>query len=363
MSMETPFGSLRDINLDDAQAIYDILAHDKHSVAEGMVVESLFDQIIEYIPKVVEGSAAILLDVETFITRDREDFNLRHAFVWARTKGEGLGRYLNALEKGFRVYLLEWVEDSAFFMARVIRRGRTVKQMPLAELVEELGRRHGKKHEVAAAVKDAERHLGAFWGYLKQRPRGYLKYNVALPRLLVNWGIQPWFTSVWNIDRIVIMGDSIWALEVKHKFPYGDPGPLEFGLNTGEAYLLKDLVKIGINALHAIIVKPYWDKKVGSSYLVTDFDVRDKALLLGVTLRTREISRILAAAPRSSPSHTSIDGQTKQKFYGMAATDFNRLSFLCNREEIAKRLCLLLQGKLTDYCSDDQLRSLRIGKT
>lgn len=361
--METPFGSLKDIDLDDARTVYDILAHDKHSVAEGMVVESLFDQIIEHIPKVVEGGSAILLDVETFITRDRENFNVRHAFVWARTKGDGLGRYLSALEKGFRVYLLEWVEDSAVFMARVIRNGRTVKRMPLAELVEELGSCHGRKHEVTAEVKDAERHLGAFWGYLKQRPRGYLKYNVALPRLLVNWGIQPWFTSVWNIDRVVIMDDRIWALEVKHKFPYGDPGALEFGLNTGEAYLLKDLGKIGINGLHAIIVKPYWDKKVGSSYLVTDFDVRDKALLLGITVGTKEITRILAAAPRSSPNHTSIDGKTRPKFYGIAAKDFIRLSFLCNREEIAKRLCLLLQGKLTDYCSDDQLRALRIDKT
>lgn len=43
--MQTPLGLVADLDLDSPQTAYDILAHDKHSIAEGMVVESLFDQI------------------------------------------------------------------------------------------------------------------------------------------------------------------------------------------------------------------------------------------------------------------------------------------------------------------------------
>lgn len=360
--MKTPLGFIADLDLDSPQTAYEILAHDKHSIAEGMVVESLFDQIIQYIPKVVEGESAILLDVETFITRDPKNFGNAHAFVWARTKGEGLGRYLCALSKGFNVYLLEWCDLSAGFKARVFQPGRPIEWFPLEKFVRELGHEHGERYEVTENVRNRDRQLGAFWGYLKESHGKFLKDRVALPRLLVNWGIQPWFKSVWNIDRVVILGGQIWALEVKHKFPYGEPGPLKFGLNVGEAYMLRDLARVGIKGLHVIVVKPYWDMNVGSSYLVSNYDVRDQALVLGMTIGKREINRILARPSESSPSHTSVDGKKKPNYKPVAVTDFTTLSFLAKREEIAKRICLLLQEKLNEPCEDDQLRALKIEK-
>ena len=56
--MQTPLGDIAGLDLDSVKTAYDILAHDKHQIAEGMVVESLFDQIIEYIPKVVGGGVS-----------------------------------------------------------------------------------------------------------------------------------------------------------------------------------------------------------------------------------------------------------------------------------------------------------------
>lgn len=360
--MQTPLGLIADLDLDNPQTVYDILALDKHSIAEGMVVESIFDQIIEHIPKVVEGDSAILLDVETFIARDPKNFGNAHAFVWARTMGEGLGRYLRTLSKGFNVYLLKWCDSSASFKARIFQAGQPIKWIPLEELVGKLGHEHCQRYEVDESVRNRERQLGAFWGYLKESHGKYLKDRVALPRLLVNWGIQPWFKSVWNIDRIIIMGGQIWALEVKHKFPYGEPGPLRFGLNVGEGYMLRDLARVGIKGLHTIVVKPYWNTNVGSSYLVSNYDVRDQAMVVGMTINEREIGRILARSSESSPTHTSVNGKTKPKYKPMLLSDFTSLSFLAKREEIAKRICLLLQGRLNEPCNDDQLRALKIEK-
>ncbi|MCG4453337.1 hypothetical protein LJY18_08460 [Pseudomonas sp. MMS21-TM103] len=360
--MQTPLGHIADLDLDSVQTAYDILAHDKHQIAEGMVVESLFDQIIEYIPKVVGGESALLMDVETFVTRDPEDFLKLHAFVWPRTRGRGLRRYLDALSKGFNVHLVKWSSSPAGFEASTYVNGTTGDWVPLEALVEKLGHYHGERYEVTPDVRSQDRQLGAFWGYLRESHGKFLRDRVALPRLLVNWGIQPWFKSVWNIDRVLILDDQIWALEVKHKFPYGEPGPLKFGLNNGEAYLLKDLAKCGIKGLHAIVVKPYWNMNTGSSYLVSNYDVRDQALLLGMIIGKSEIAAILSRPDESSPAHTSVSGKSKPKYKPIPVTDFTPLSFLANREEIAKRICLLLRGKLNEHCTDDQLRALKIEK-
>jgi len=360
--MNTPLGLIADLDLEDPQTVYEILSHDKHSIAEGMVVENIFDQIIEHIPKVVEGRSAILLDVETFITRDPNNFGNAHAFVWARTMGEGLGRYLLALSKGFNVYLLKWCDSSASFKARIYQSGQPIRWVPLEELVEELGYAHCERYEVVESVRSRDRQLGAFWGYLKESHGRSLKERVALPRLLVNWGIQPWFKSVWNIDRVIIMDEQIWALEIKHKFPYGEPDTLKFGLNVGEAYMLRDLAKVGIKGLHAVVVKPYWDMDIGSSYLVSNYDVRDQAIVVGMAIGNKEIARILARPSESSPTHTSVDGKTKPKYKPMLLREFAPLSFLAKREEIAKRICLLMQGELQETCEDNQIKALRIEK-
>lgn len=76
--------------------------------------------------------------------------------------------------------------------------------------------------------------------------------------------------------------------------------------------MLRDLAKIGIKGFHAIVVKPYWNMNVGSSYLVSNYDVRDQALVLGMTIGEREIYRILARPSESSPAHTSVDGKKSQ---------------------------------------------------
>ncbi|KHL24798.1 hypothetical protein PK98_12935 [Croceibacterium mercuriale] len=75
-----------------------ILAGDKHQLAEGLVVEIAFDQIIEDVPARLEG--ATLLDVDTAILDKKRRPDRWHAFARARLRAQalGLGHYLQARE-------------------------------------------------------------------------------------------------------------------------------------------------------------------------------------------------------------------------------------------------------------------------
>ncbi|MDT4851140.1 hypothetical protein FQZ97_853110 [compost metagenome] len=256
--------------------------------------------------------------------------------------------------------MVRWNDSLAHFEACSVVGGVKGGWGSLESLVERLGCYHGEGYEVAENLRKKDRQLGAFWGYLKESYGANIKDRIALPRLLVNWGIQPWFKSVWNIDRVILIDNQIWALEVKHKFPYFGQGHLRFGLNNGETYLIRDLVGCGIKVLHAIIVKPYWNMDTGSSYLISNYTARSKALVLGAVFGEGEIQEVLKRLDESSPVHTSVDGKSRLKFKAIPVTDFTPLSFLNNREEVAARIALLLRGELIERCSDEQLRALKI---
>ncbi|TQN60566.1 hypothetical protein FLX27_16125 [Agrobacterium tumefaciens] len=64
-----PWGRLRDLDLSDHNLCETILAEDKHQLGEGLVVENIFDQIIEAVPALLAN--ALLLDVETAIVDTR----------------------------------------------------------------------------------------------------------------------------------------------------------------------------------------------------------------------------------------------------------------------------------------------------
>lgn len=77
--MQTPWGELGSLDLADHEVCRTILAGDKHQLAEGLVVESAFDQIFEDVPAHLEG--ATLLDVDTAIVDTKRPHDQWHAFV------------------------------------------------------------------------------------------------------------------------------------------------------------------------------------------------------------------------------------------------------------------------------------------
>lgn len=129
----TPWGELGTLDLDDHELCRTILASDKHQLAEGLVVESVFDQIFDDVPVHLEG--AVLLDVDTAIVDTGHEDDRWQAFVWARSRQQGLGRYLSALEKQFRVWLVETDVPLTDFSAREWKDGKlTGHWRPLTEV-------------------------------------------------------------------------------------------------------------------------------------------------------------------------------------------------------------------------------------
>lgn len=355
--MQTPWGSLETLDLESHEFCRKVLASDKHQLIEGLVVESLFDQIFHDVPRFLNG--AVPLDVDTAIVRAGSGSTSYFAFVWARKRQTGLGRWLKRLvHAGLRVWLVEHDEPLTTFFAREYVSGALEGSLPLAELMAALSGRRSSQPVVAEAVRDIERQRQSFWGFLSSHYGKELGSRVVLPRLFMNHGVQPWFRSVWNLDRVVVHGDQVWLLEIKHK--YSIPGsPLVFGLNDGELRVIEDLSKGGIRCLHAIIVKPVWSKTAGSMYLMNDIRRRGRAALVAVELDPTTTAMMRSEPRRSSGSDTTFTGSGRTAFYPIGAQRFGRLGRLSDDPaELAKGLALMIEGRNLPAVSDAWLREL-----
>src|SRR5690606_11627144 len=142
------------------------------------------------------------------------------ALVWMRRPTDGLGRYLLALERVACVHLVEFREGE--FLATERSGGqRAGAPVPLQDLLGRLSGRKPSFPRVDLNVRDAHRQRAAFWGYLSDTYRDERLWNeVVLFRLFINFGVQPFFRGVWNLDRICLCGDRLWMLEAKHKYPF-----------------------------------------------------------------------------------------------------------------------------------------------
>lgn len=360
--MLTPFGPLNQLDLRDPATSLKVLSFDKHQIAEGMIVESLFDQLVNKIPKKIDGHDVAILDVETYVTRAPEKFSDVTAFVWERSSAKaGLGRYLQALEKKFKVVQVRFDDKQQEFFARKILNGSAETEWLLLDsymLAE--GRTKVSEYAVSSTVKHENRQLSAFWGYLSNTWGNQLDKYVALPRLLVNWGISPWYKSVWNVDRILVVGEQVWALEVKHKFPFGNEGKLKFGLNNGEACLIRDLTQCKIKVAHLVVVKPIWSKSVSSLRLLSDFEAKDRALVIGAVWEEKHIRNIISRISNTSGGDTTIPGTGSINYKPIAVDEFCVISSLAKPADGAMAISRLLQGLPCEACSEDHLLRMRM---
>ncbi len=356
--METPWGHLKDLDLADHSLCETILAADKHQLVEGLVVENIFDQIVEAIPPVLPG--AVALDVETAIVDTDRKPDRWHAFIWARSRQEGLGRYLSALERRFRTWLLELDREAGIFTAREWKDGAmTGKRRSLPVLMSDLSGRYPRRVQVTSAVRDAHRQKLGFWGYLVDNYRDELGSRVILPRLLLNHGIQPWFRAVWNLDRILVEGSNVWMLEIKHKFPFGRR-ELRFGINDGELGVIRLLGEVGVRCFHAVLVKPSWSKDAGSAYLLGRLAERERAALIGVELDCERVATMFGGRQGVSPDHTTFTGSGRLNYRSLPALEFGRVGMITDpRALLAERLAHALTGTALPQVSDQWLQELK----
>ncbi|KVN70823.1 hypothetical protein [Burkholderia ubonensis] len=355
--MQTPWGRLEDLDLTDHDLAAEILGADKHQLIEGLVVECLFDQIVTKIPTDSE-QRVLSVDVESVVVDTGREIERWVSLVWARSRGDGLGRYLRLLEKCFVPYLVDY-QNGEFRAARVRNGAELDKTIPLLELMQELSRKRVTPFQVDELVKNQKRQRQAFWGFISEYYGSEVGTRVILPRILINCAIQPYFRSVWNLDRIFLVGDDIWLFEVKHKYPMGGRS-LRFGINVGELGVLDRLAGAGIRCLHTILVKPYWSKDVGSMYLMNDLDMRARAALIATVLDKSRTKQIMRQQSAQSAAHTSITGTSTLSYKSIEASEFHELGQLSDgAERLASRMAAVMNGTIANPVRQEWLERLR----
>jgi hypothetical protein len=356
--METPWGSLEALDLADHELAAAILSADKHQLAEGLVVECLFDQIVANVAG-ISGRNIIALDVDSVVVDTRRKEDRWIVFVWAKTLGEGLGRYLLALETRFIPYLVTY-RNGEFMVTRVRAGKREPYARPLQELMMELSDGKVTPFVVDASVKDPNRQRQAFWGFISEYYKDDLAGRVVLPRIFINCAIQPYFRSVWNLDRIFVVDNEVWVFEVKHKFPMDWKG-LQFGINDGELGMLEMLADAGIRCLHTVLVKPHWSKDIGSMYLLNDLNMRARAAIIAVVLDGTMISEITGRRSGRSGAHTSITGSSGLRFKCIPAARFKKLGLLSDPpSDVAARMLSVMSGASSEPVTDGWLQSQKM---
>jgi hypothetical protein len=214
-------------------------------------------------------------------------------------------------------------------------------------------------------IVNLDRSEAAVWANVQSNfgnPEAFFK-NALLHRLFKNFALQPYFQSLWDIDNIVELNTGeYFQLEVKHKFPYDKRGePLQFGINTGQIRCMQDLALRGINTLHIIMVKPLWDKNVGSGYLMNNFELRPHVYILAKLLDRAAIQALLSRQASGSGYGQSLTGTHNQKVRYLRASEFQRIGTLDDSSaSLSNNLYLALKGELSSPVTDDMLFRAKI---
>lgn len=361
--MRTPWGDLKNLDLSDANLALKILCDEKHQLVEGMIVECLFDQILESLS--AHTPSVVSLNVETVIAHPRKYHDKKIAIVWAREKVVGLGRYLVALEKMFQVFVVEYHPEKEFYGYRREGGKRSGEVMAIDDLLAPVAAQEFKEFRVLSSVRDDQRLKDAIWGFLFPYHGKRLAERVLLPRLLMNCGIQPWFKYAWNVDRIFLVDDRLWLFEIKHKFPYVDHNTksLMLGLNNGEATNFRLLADCGISTLFSIMVKPKWSKKVGSLYMITDLKARENTAVIGKVLDSARLKRLLETSSGTSRADTTITGDINASlnYRGVPAQEFALFGRFSNRpSDLAEKMVEEMRGVASPKVLDEELKSLKM---
>ncbi|HGM5964152.1 MULTISPECIES: hypothetical protein [Serratia] len=357
--METPWGNLNELNINDHEIAESILSLDKHQLIEGLVAECLFDQIMSTAPRL--GEKVISLNVDTIIVDTKRKKERWVGFVWAKTRDPGLGRYLQALEKAVAVYLITY-RNGNFIVNPTLDGKISGKGKYLHELMSEISTSKYNNFEVNSSVKNQERQRQVFWGFISNYYKERIGEKISLPRILINIGIQPYFRSVWNLDRAYIIDDQVWILEIKHKYPINGKNRLAFGINNGELNMISKLTIAGIKCLHTVIVKPYWSKDTGSMYLLNSLSTREKAAIIAIVLDDLCVNEIMKSGSDTSATHTSITGNSKVFYKRIPCSAFKKISVLSEpANEISKVIFnLIANSDSIPVVEDSWLRKLRI---
>jgi hypothetical protein len=358
MSLETPFGLLSEIDIENTETLKEIMiCSDKSRMLEGMVIEDVFsgvisklkDQKIDVVPvSVIKGFRACdnkPNSVSWWVLNNEQPCELVYSFM---KKATDLSGDRNS-------YLLQCYYDKQkkdFLFTEGDLKGKSVQQTL----------QDSRKQENIAfvlpdqTVIDENRSDKAFSTFFDSRfgRISSLFNEIILPRFFKNFALQPFFNGIWDIDSIIRMPDgSFVQLEVKHKYPRKT---LEFGINKGQIYTMQDLARKNIRTMHIVMVKPVWDKNFGTGYLMNRMDLREKVLIIGKLLDSKALWNLSKRDDHSTGKEQSLSGKTDQKTKYLKASEFNLLGTLDDSvSTIAENIRLTIEGKYCNPVTEDML--------
>lgn len=368
MSLLTPFGPLRDIPLDNIERLKEILVRsDKSRMLEGLVIEAVFN---EYLRKLVAQGIDVLPVslVRTLTVKKKPQKKFVNSWwVWDQSE---TGRaaadlcHLLAPSSGQDEFLFDCYYDEMrrdFF----IKKWQEQSNIPIQSFMLEKRKHSAPRFRVPSeSVIDENRSQQAFWAGISSHYSDDLFREVVLHRLFKNCAIQPFFDGVWDIDSLARLPDnSLMQLEVKHKFPRVErnTGRLSFGINNGQLQVMQDLARRGIKTLHMIMVKPIWDKNLGTGYLLNRIGDRKNVLLLAKLLDTGTLRQIRSRQSWQTGAEQSFTGKDGQKARYVGASEFQLLGTLDDPvDAVARNIALAATGALNQPVTDQLLFDNRI---
>lgn len=375
----TPLGYFpEEVDFKNLTSNESLLTREKHQLLEGLVIEYVAEQFIA-----TPGLKNLInvLDVVTLITRgvpnDRSNTIGQYcSFVWKRDDSD-IDDFISILQNlslgcANTTYICK-EEEMKFFA----KKPSSSKWLPLQSYLRNKRNITDDKKikfpHVDNNSKNNERQLSSILGRLLPAYNKRIIKDVILPRAFKNYIIQPFFRSGWDLDRIFRYQGKLWEFELKHKYPIDNFSFFEginntnnryclsFGINEGQANIIKLLAKQGLNTLHLILVKPRWSDQENPGYLFVDEEARKKTLVIGAVLTLEKINAILDGELKKAPSKTSYNGSNETNYYRIPRNFFHVIgSYADGKDSLAPNIIKLLDGKLDSILTTKNLIDNRI---
>jgi len=351
------------LDLRDRNTQFEILNYDKHQTLEGLQIEPF---AMAYTDKLADRGVKSL-DVVTIIAKQKgqNGKNLpRCIFIWDRSPSEESSAYIRLMQRvePRTTYTITYSDKDKTFYCH--KPGRPEDAYPLQNYLKTKRQNRTIVFPVISSdVRDIERQMSAFWGRLSTSFRGQTEFEneVLLNRIIKNFAIQPFFTWLWDLDRIISYRGRFWEVELKHKYPFRNSNGLAFGINSGQLRLIRDLGRKGMKTLHLILVKPEWNKNADPGYIYNQKGIQQNVLLIGTVIDQCKAEKYLAGNQRQSDATTSYTGNQKLGFYPMPASDFFSLgTYEDPVEKVAGNILKLMEGQLETAVTDEMLENARI---
>ena len=142
--------------------------------------------------------------------------------------------------------------------------------------------------------------------------RGLLK-EAAIKRIFANCILDR--AALWDVDAFTLAGQTVVALEVKHKYPTNNE---KFGVNVGQEDLFGFLIGTEMAVIHIILEKPVHRPAFPAIDLLTKEEYIEKAVWRFIRLVPENLSGAVSRAPAS----TSIYGHMELSYRGIPVEKF-----------------------------------------